>query len=152
MIESSNYSYRQIDCFSYCTAEVIIQNCNLTNETELIKDEILFQRYVSSYSVLTDCIYDTYFKLADEKNGIVEQCSPQCPLECDSVSYSITSSFSNDLENMKEGSISLIIQYNTDMKYTKISELPKTSFKDLVSNVGGMFGLFIGISFLDYFL
>ena len=36
------------------------------------------------------------------------------------------------------------------MSFTKISQMAKTDIWDLVSNIGGNSGLFIGISFLSF--
>jgi hypothetical protein len=36
------------------------------------------------------------------------------------------------------------------LSYTEITEKPSVPFVDLVSNVGGTFGLFIGISLLSF--
>ncbi len=36
------------------------------------------------------------------------------------------------------------------LKYTEISEIPKTSPVDLLSSIGGSLGLFLGLSFLSF--
>ena len=40
--------------------------------------------------------------------------------------------------------------YFERLEYTLISQSEKTTLSDLVANVGGTFGLFIGISFLSF--
>ena len=40
--------------------------------------------------------------------------------------------------------------YFGDLRYTLISQQPKTILADLVSNVGGTLGLFLGMSFLSF--
>jgi hypothetical protein len=40
--------------------------------------------------------------------------------------------------------------YYADSTYTTITELAKQEFLDLISNIGGNLGLFIGISFLSF--
>ena len=52
--------------------------------------------------------------------------------------------------NVLKRSISSISIFYEDLRYTKISQIPKMSFEDLLSNVGGTLGLFIGISFLSF--
>ena len=47
-------------------------------------------------------------------------------------------------------SIAGITIYYDDLKYTVISQIPKMNFEDLLANIGGQFGLFIGISFLSF--
>ena len=73
---------------------------------------------------------------------------PQCPLECDSVTYELSLSsmkFSDGNEN-----ITGFNAYYADSTYTTITELAKQEFLDLISNIGGNLGLFIGISFLSF--
>jgi len=42
-----------------------------------------------------------------------------------------------------------IMVYFDGLKYTKISQTPKTSLSALVSNLGGSFGLFLDLSFMS---
>jgi hypothetical protein len=41
--------------------------------------------------------------------------------------------------------------FYSSLKVATISETPKTQLFDLISNIGGIFGLFIGISFVTLF-
>jgi hypothetical protein len=38
--------------------------------------------------------------------------------------------------------------YYSDLKYTVLKQIAKMSLIDLISNLGGLLGLFVGISFL----
>ena len=49
-----------------------------------------------------------------------------------------------------KNSIVAITLYYDDLKYTVISQHSKMSFEDLLANIGGQLGLFIGISFLSF--
>jgi hypothetical protein len=40
--------------------------------------------------------------------------------------------------------------YFSDLKYTLITQQPKYEIFDLISNVGGILGLFLGISFISF--
>ena len=51
-----------------------------------------------------------------------------------------------DLQN----SVSALNVYYDDLSYTLISQQPKLQLVDLISNVGGLLGLFIGVSFLSF--
>ena len=51
--------------------------------------------------------------------------------------------------DLKESILFLNIYYD-DLSYTKIDQNPKMLTVDLVSNMGGLLGLFIGISFLSF--
>jgi hypothetical protein len=95
-----------------------------------------------------------------------------CPLECDSFEYdinlyqqsllntgkisnfynnSIYYGFTNDFktyENVSKTFFSINVYYE-DLKYTLISQQPKIELFGLISNLGGILGLFIGFSFIS---
>ncbi len=105
---------------------------------------------------------------------INDLCKNECPLECDSVNYdtSYTSSkfskkrllknikrnffkqYFNDLaKNLTEEDldrVTIITIYYSDFSYKSIIEIPKMDFIDLIANIGGNLGLFIGVSFLSF--
>ena len=54
-----------------------------------------------------------------------------------------------DYESLQRHFVSIRVNY-PDLKYTYISQKPKVGIDDLVSNIGGIFGLFLGISFLTF--
>lgn len=171
MINSTEYSYRQKDCFEYCLTNKIFQECNIT--IALIRNDIFFIRY-SSRDPKRECFKDKYYKYI--KTNINELCSKECPLECDSISYKISASLANFpdiifakklIESFKEIKSKYPVGYNItyedlrksvlafnvyyqDLSYTKISQVPRIEIIDLVSNMGGLLGLFIGFSFLSF--
>jgi hypothetical protein len=134
IIQSTNYSYRQKDCFEYCIGKEFYQYLNITNKIDHWAN--VFNRYPKGY------FDEIYLKLFQD---VVENCSQYCPLECDSITYE-TSLYSNklDLENV----ISFSIYYES-LEYTLIDQKSKMNVFDLISNIGGNLGLFIGISFLS---
>jgi len=89
-IFKSNKTYRQNDCFELCLQKNVIETCKC---------------YVSSFDKLNGnipcsndeqniCQTDVYEKLFVDGKVIVE-CNQYCPLECYSISYELTSSFSS---------------------------------------------------------
>ena len=42
------------------------------------------------------------------------------------------------------------VKHFKNLEYTSIEQLAKMSLSDLISNIGGNLGLFIGISFLSF--
>lgn len=107
---------------------------------------------------------------------VPEICGHECPLECDSVTYNLYTSqadypsrvYANSLmnnsliqskfadnpseltyENLKRTMVQLSIFYG-NLGYQKFEELPNMTLADLVSNVGGTLGLFLGMSFLSF--
>ena len=85
------------------------------------------------------------YKVNFYSKSILEKCSKYCPLECTSLSYDIRSS------TMLNMNITRVKIYLSSLKYTMISQEPKTQIIDLISNIGGTFGLLIGFSFVTFF-
>lgn len=52
-------------------------------------------------------------------------------------------------EKLKKKFVSLNVYYD-DLSYTQIDESPKTEMVDLISNIGGTLGLFIGVNFFNF--
>ena len=101
-------------------------------------------------------------------------CTQYCPLECDSMIFQMTQS-SASYPSIQHASKALmnnaIIQskfpnknltydlikqsvlrlnvYYSDLSYMEYSQRAKTTLIDLVSNIGGIVGVFIGASFLS---
>jgi len=98
-----------------------------------------------------------------------------CPQECESTQYKISeATFSladfsyselynsknipsietklnitiNSSEEFNKNNLQLLVNFDS-LKYTKISQTPKTSMSALVSNLGGSTGLFIYLSFMS---
>ena len=101
------------------------------------------------------------------------KCS-ECPLECESEFYTLTTSsldyptkiyadmlssqgailsrFNNKkptYQQIKQSIASININYN-QLGYTEVKEAQKITAIDLVTNVGGTMGLFMGLSFLSF--
>jgi hypothetical protein len=161
MITSTNFTYNQKDCFNYHLGREMNKYLNITNKI----DDWMTVFSKKSHS-------KTLIKLMEQ--NFKGNFTLECPLECDSVRYDVSISFSkiipegyikflkeNDLlsflnpkfklstENDSKNLATISVFYN-DLEYTRISQLPKMDFFDLISNIGGNLGLFIGISFLSF--
>ena len=84
------------------------------------------------------------------KKGIYETCF-DCPEECDSIQYDISHSFTklSTQNEIDKNSISFAVFYENP-QYTVIDQIAQMNVFDLISNIGGNLGLFIGISFLSF--
>jgi hypothetical protein len=78
-----------------------------------------------------------------------EKRSNYCPLECDSISYSTTSSFHWTESPLKNSTLKFKI-YFKELKFIRISQQPQMNISDLISGIGGILGLFLGLSFLSF--
>jgi hypothetical protein len=162
MITSTNFTYSQKDCFDYYLGREMNKHLNITNKIE------------NSMTVLSKNFHAAELLIKVMEQNINTNYSIECPLECDSVAYDLSISFSklilerhiNFLKqknllrfiNPKYGlltendskNFAIINVFYKNLEYTRISQLPKIDFFDLISNIGGNLGLFIGISFLSF--
>ena len=159
-----NAVYRQSDCLTFCLGEILNKSCNSLSsnfsEAEL--------------QTSNKCRFN-YTKYWLSKNFEESNCSKYCPHECNSQSYSVVSSFSQfsslayALEKMKyltkQGILTEIMNmtaekikksflavnvYYKDFSYSVVSQQPKTQLFDLISKIGGLLGLFVGMSLLSF--
>jgi hypothetical protein len=149
ILESTKYKYTQKDCFDYCMGTELNKYFNITNKTD---------HWLNIYKTYTfDGFWDFYSNFVRGENKKV--CTPLCPLECDSIKYDISISFtkfsSNEFLSLYEINVNVnnlisIDIYYENLEYTNISQLPKMDLFDLISNIGSNLSLFIGISFLSF--
>ena len=168
-IINSNSSYQQMDCFYLCLQKKVINECRcyIKIHNKLSNDPPC----ENSTQIL--CSQEVWAKFL--KGNFYHNCLRYCPARCDSVSYTLTTAnieypsrayFESHLvnnsvirnkflnksftyEDLKSKVLALNIFYDR-MSYTKTSQQPKTTLLDLVSNMGGLLGLFLGISFLSF--
>ncbi len=148
MLTSTEYSYRQTDCFDYCMGRELNKNFNISNKIEhwlKLYKKYSFDKFWQFYS---------RFILGD----INSICRPLCPLECDTIKYEISNSFTKLSENEFKSffqintSINNVIWLNIyyeNLEYTSISQVAHMDVLDLISNIGSNLSLFIGISFIS---
>ena len=89
------------------------------------------------------CIFSN--KLNFFREQLVNKCEKYCPLECETVSYSVGFSMYNAINRTE------VFVYYESLKYTSITQIAKSKEFDLISNIGGILGLFIGVSFVTLF-
>lgn len=102
-------------------------------------------------------------------------CGENCPLECQSITYTTSASSSiypSDMfasmmkdnpriqslfygrtnvtpEELRKNILSINVFY-TSLSYQSFTEVAKIQISDLVSSIGGTLGLFLGVSFLTF--
>jgi len=147
MIHSTNYSYKQTDCLNYCAGKLLFNQINMTNKIDRWENIVAENR---KYDKTMQILYSDILK-----KGIYETCS-DCPEECDSIKYETSHSItklSTQYEDFKNFSIENLVCftiYYESLQYTVIDQIAQMNVFDLISNIGGNLGLFIGISFLSF--
>ena len=118
-------------------------NENPCNCTSSAMDSVWFDCFtLLEKDNLTGCT--NKYKINFVSNHLLRKCSEYCPLECDTMYYSIGYS----LGSYKWPKVKFRV-YFVDSSHTVINQKAKILPIDLVSNMGGILGLFIGISFLS---
>jgi len=148
----NNLNYKQKDCIDYCIEEYVKLECNCSLKCEGNNIE---------------CKNSLIDEIRNKETPIPSECLSGCPIECDSANYKIspyyvgglTSKLVNEknfmikngetLEEFKQNLVYISVYYSS-LEYKKIEQIPKTELFDLVSNIGGTLGLFIGVSFLSF--
>ena len=165
---TKKYAYRQRDCFDLCWQREVISKCDCYS-TDL---PMILQSTPCLNLTQNECIYTVDAEFS------YDECTAECPLECDSVRYEFSlsslvypnqkmySAFINDrvylntLQSMFGINVSTYEQfqqyflavnvYYPYLQYTRIQEAPKTSQIDLLSQIGGSLGMFLGFSLFHF--
>lgn len=161
-IQNKNIAYTQKECIRLCQNLIFREsrndskcNCFLQG----LDDSIFIRCYLNEKnSLIKDCTskYLLNFEL--------RKCNEYCPLECDSFTYEIQHyteviiytgniTVETPMLNFRQfktytnfsGSFFEITVY-----YTLISQKPKMEIFYLFSNVGGLFGLFLGMGLMSF--
>jgi hypothetical protein len=162
--------YTQQYCLQLCFQDFLIHFCDcydhtLPNFSPSGKNAC--SKFIDS---LYNCQYLIKRLFYNGKND--EHCLKSCPKECDYIRYDTTisntkypakgyfefmegyynGSFDSKIENgsLQANSILAVSVFYTSSSYTKITEVPSLAFYDLLPNIGGTMGLFLGISVLSF--
>jgi hypothetical protein len=168
-LNESGRQYSQRQCFELCFSIQYYDTnpCNCTNNPW---EDVFAKCYatVEKYSPLYNCSQNYRTKFS--KKSFEQKCSNYCPLECNSIEYSLSTYTLNypssgniskqdvikhfgdrffTYEDLQFSFFSMVIYYK-DLKYTLIKEEPNMVLTDLVSNTGGLLGIFIGYSLVSF--
>lgn len=158
-LEDSRTRYSQVECIRYCRRLYLLEEskCNCAKSLDDISD--------CEHGIYKEC-YDKYLSSFQSRN-VFKLCSKYCPLECDSfryfisvhdqklpvsgvINYNLTSfNMFETFEKMQREFVSINV-YFLELHYTNIKQLAKTEKFDLISKIGGILGLFLGMSFLSF--
>lgn len=162
-------TYTQELCLRLCYQDKLIDLCGCC---DLNTPSIRNVSYCASDQQL---FCQNGFKYKFETSDVGQLCSYSCPTECNSISYdssvdtayfptltylrslsvlsNLPSLFPKDQSLLadfaRQGYLKVIINYD-DISYTSLDDNPQYTIQDLLGNIGGQLGLFIGISFLSF--
>jgi hypothetical protein len=157
----TNKTYRQRDCFNY-----EIQKMNFNKNGCVLNNQINIQ-YLENIKYCYSHIGYEYVDMTQFDEFLYKKCRPEC-YSMDFVSslstssstsvknmsnlidlFKIAHSFVNDVSSIK--SVYSINIYYSELDYTEIGEIPNYPAINLISNIGGTLGLFLGMSLLSLF-
>lgn len=158
-------NYRQESCLPICMLYTLSARCNCTNSYD--------KRSTMSVSC-SDKSSEKCYKSEARHFDYSRECLAKCPLECEKFYYSVRKeglNFVDEISKKEQKQIEAKIKeiYNVTIKYSQISggciyldfffdvlnymeitQYPKMDVSELLSNVGGTLGLFLGISLLTF--
>ncbi len=161
---ANNHTYRQANCYDICSFKHVTEVCQCTANTIYVNNNYA---KVECFSVLgsnQDCIARVLRQV-----NMTSLCADVCPLECSTDLFrfnSQTYEYDPDQSELREFRKKMIEANNTavlnkdekdfkrhlkergivlniflvDLHYEEISETPKMSGTDLISNIGGTMG------------
>jgi hypothetical protein len=109
--------------------------CNCTEKLGSVWDKCVLS------DIFFKCSID-YYRNVYLKNIANEKCPQQCKMTAYLVETKLTTT---SLKNLVRFQI-----YYKSLKHTVINQSPKIILSDLISNIGGIIGVFLGISFLSF--
>jgi hypothetical protein len=162
-----NTTYRQRDCKDFCMQEFIIEKCDCfftLLPVLLVNNNNNKAKMPCLNKTQFNCV-DSYFLNVQSRTKATEKCELECPLECDTITYDWSMStldypstnlfntirnnskfYSNySFTEYKESHLVLNVYYPS-VEQLEIIEIPKTSFAELLANLGGVLGIFLGFS------
>ncbi len=159
-MEKRNRKYSQDDCLYLC-GNLIFNEQNNCGCSFVSLDDFNPKCNATGY-ILNECsILQTIYS-----KDQYEMCADYCPLECESYSLEsnqrvqpiilVNDTLSSDFmypefktfTNFSRNFYSINVYYSK-LKYTYISQSPKLELFGLISNLGGLFSLFLGFSFVS---
>ena len=163
-------TYRQSDCINTCFQQFIVKNLSCYSASFPYLKNATTPACLEGLNLFNSLSLYTLFYIEDVATKCLE-----CPLECDSEYYMLTTSsldyptriyaqmlaqqsqiqsrFNNrspTYGQLKQSLASVNINYN-QLAYTQIKEIQRISLLDLITNIGGTMGLFVGFSFISLF-
>jgi len=161
------FDYKQSNCIDLYFMDYFTKKCNYSGNLDSICESFNERLFNSNGISVFSCLADSTSEFYEKQTKINLD---DCPLECESMSYSMTTSMakyptrsqyfnseklrrlfngSYNYENLTDSLVSFIVFYE-ELDYTVISQKEKLEIEDLISTIGGLFGLFLGMSFLSF--
>ncbi|RNA38831.1 amiloride-sensitive sodium channel subunit gamma-like [Brachionus plicatilis] len=154
ILAKTKFYHRKV-CIDLCYQEQLIIKCNCTDS---VVESVFEHNHCQFDDVCLNEVYDYTFKNVDKI------CYSKCPFECDKFVYTKMISINKfgeewkksyetfyGLENRTIGDELAVVRiYYEALDFTEITETPTLSIVSLIANIGGVIGLFLGLSVLSF--
>ena len=164
IVVTQGLSYDQSYCYLICLQDKVIQACNCSVGVLPNYGNV---GSCTNYAQ-TLCVLSTVGSFS--QSGVADSCVSPCPIPCSFITYSTkasSASYPNEYYKSLLMTTSKVIASNISssdldksflkvnifyesMSFTQTTENPALTFMTFLSNIGGIFGLFIGISILSF--
>jgi len=161
-MKSINHEYTQKECIEVCRNLKSMEETNCNCSIKSLDEQF-------GLKCLEKAINENVFNCSKQflSNFDVDICTTYyCPLECDSFSLNIETksqailAYGNVTDNYFHSQLKTyqdvyksyfgIYVYYEEFKYSFIKQNPKMEIFDLLSNIGGTFSLFLGLSIFSF--
>ncbi|CAI5439886.1 unnamed protein product [Caenorhabditis angaria] len=154
---STYLGYSATACRSLCLAQYFLDKCGCSPFTYNIDGE---KNICSPYDTVV-CMDDYMVRSVNGTEFLELPDCTECHMECGSTSYTAFNSYGDgfnkgslewlrNLENQTtkhiNGSVSIINIFFLEMFYTSYSQVQATSLTEILSDIGGNMGMFLGMS------
>ncbi len=103
--------------------------------------DLCIQEYATNNNLTINMVYD------NSKFSYEKECGQNCPSECTSRTFDFDQN-----EIVYEGSSYLRVNFHyVEPKFVELTQIEKTTEADLISNTGGILGLFLEMNFLSVY-
>jgi len=132
--EVEDKTYRRENCLEKCIHDRVdgVYNCSLSTGYYI--------------SIKTRCRQNMTVQAA-WRNSFMKPCEVVCPQECSSTDWNVA--IVPGKENSNSSTITTIEVYLSKMNHLELSQIPKTTFWDFLSSLGGTL-CFLGMSFMSF--
>ena len=140
----SSHPYKEQYCLDFCYQMMAYEKCNCTDQEALSLNNDFNE--ICLTLAQSRCLDEVYKEFLSE--NLISNCMPNCPLECHESYFKTSLSFSK-FDKSDENLLKLNIYYD-ELSYTVINEAISLSIFEVLSNIGGTLGLFLGLSLLSF--
>ena len=166
IVRNQSLKYSQRYCFSLCQQRVTMNICNCSNYDLPLFEDIVYSCQTEDDVWCKDDIISNF----DNYTSSLNECIDSCPYECSSIKYQVIShstlypnkyyaenilsfyakrrGINISMESIYSAFAKINIYYDS-MQYTRTIESASTALQQLVANIGGYFGLCMGLSLLS---